>query len=78
MANLSDQIAEIEEDLAYHQSRCNELEDDAKRMLDEISDLEDVITEHEEYIEWIDETYPEARTSYEAKQRLDGAHANVG
>jgi archaellum component FlaC len=73
MANLSDQIAEIEEDLAYHQSRCNELEDDTKRMLDEISDLEDVITEHEEYIEWIDNTYPDARTAYDAKQRLDQA-----
>lgn len=73
MANLSDQIAEIEEDLAYHQSRCNELEDDAKRMLDEISDLEDVVEEQGDYIEWINEAYPEARIAYEAKQRLDQA-----
>lgn len=73
MANLSDQIAEIEEDLAYHQSRCNELEDDARRREDEISDLEDRVAEHEEYIEWFEETYPEARTAYDAKQRLDEA-----
>ena len=73
MANLSNQIAEIEEDLAYHQARCNELEDDAKRMLDEISDLEDTVEERDAYIEWIEETYPEARTAYEAKQRLDSA-----
>lgn len=73
MANLSDQIAEIEEDLAYHQSRCNELEDDARRREAEISDLEDQVAEHEAYIEWFEKTYPEARTAYDAKQRLDEA-----
>jgi archaellum component FlaC len=73
MARLADQIEEIEENLSCAEMRVNELEDDAKRMLDEISDLEDVVAEHEEYIEWIDETYPEARTAYDAKQRLDQA-----
>ena len=73
MANLSDQIAEIEEDLAYHQSRCNELEDDCRRRDEEISELELTIEEHEAYIEWFEKTYPEARTAYDAKQRLDEA-----
>jgi archaellum component FlaC len=73
MARLADQIEELEENLSCAEMRVNELEDDAKRMLDEISDLEDVITEHEEYIEWIDNTYPDARTAYDAKQRLDQA-----
>ena len=73
MASISDQIAEMEEDLAYHQSRCNELEDDCRRRDDEISELEDQVAEHEAYIEWIDDTYPEARTAYDAKCRLDEA-----
>lgn len=73
MARLADQIEEIEENLACAEMRVNELEEDAKRMLDEISDLEDVVAEHEEYIEWIEATYPEARTAYDAKQRLDQA-----
>lgn len=74
MGSLADEIAELEDDLAYHQARCNELEDDARRMLDEISDLEDTVEERDAYIEWIDETYPEARTAYEAKLRLDNAN----
>jgi len=73
MARLADQIEELEENLSCAEMRVNELEDDAKRMLDEISDLEDVVAEHEEYIDWIDETYPEARIAYDAKQRLDQA-----
>jgi predicted nuclease with TOPRIM domain len=73
MSKLADQIEEIEENLADAEMRVHDLEEDAKRMLDEISDLEDVVAEHEEYIEWIDETYPEARIAYEAKQRLDSA-----
>lgn len=73
MANLSDQIAEIEEDLAYHQSRCNELEDDAKRMLDEVSDLEDQVAELEEQIAWIHRIHPELKEAYDTKQRLDQA-----
>lgn len=73
MASISDQIAEIEEDLAYHQARCNELEDDCRRRDEEIEELENDLVERDAYIDWFDETYPEARTAYEAKQTLDNA-----
>lgn len=73
MARLADQIEEIEENLACAEMRVNELEEDAKRMLDEISDLEDVVAEHEEYIEWIHEVHPSLEEAYDVKQRLDSA-----
>ena len=73
MARLADQIEEIEENLACAESRVRDLEEDAQRREDEISELEDQVAEHEAYIEWIDNTYPEARTAYDAKCRLDQA-----
>ena len=74
MANLSAQIEEMEEDLYSAQARVQELEEDAQKREDTISDLEFEVGELEDYVEWIDATYPEARTAYEAKQRLDEAH----
>ncbi len=74
MARLADQIEEMEENLYAAEARIHELEEDATRRNEEISDLEDQVAEYEDYIEWIDETYPEARTAYEAKQRLDQAN----
>jgi peptidoglycan hydrolase CwlO-like protein len=73
MANLSDQIAQIEEDLAYHQSRCNELEEENTRLKDEISDLEDQVAALEERIEWVHEVHPSLEEAYDVKQRLDKA-----
>lgn len=73
MSRLADQIDELEENLACAESRVTELEDDARRREDEISDLEDQVVEYEAYIEWFEETYPDARTAYEAKRRLDEA-----
>ena len=71
--SLSEQIEELEEDCAAAQSRASELAEECRRMLDDISDLEATIEEHEAYIDWIDELYPEARIAYAAKQRLDQA-----
>ena len=73
MANLSDQIAEIEEDLAYHQARCTELEEENDRLKNEVSDLEDQVAELEERIEWVHEVHPSLEEAYDVKQRLDEA-----
>ena len=73
MANLSEQIAELEEDLAYHQSRCNELEEENTKLKDEVSDLEDQIAELEERIEWVHEVHPSLEEAYDVKCRLDQA-----
>ena len=77
MASLSAQIEEMEENLYEAQGRVRDLEEDAQRREDEISELEDQVAEHEAYIEWIDNTYPEARTAYDAKCRLDEASSVV-
>lgn len=73
MANLSDQIAEIEEDAAYYQSRCNELEDENTRLKDEVSDLEDQVSDLQEQISWMHEVHPELEDAYDTKLRLDEA-----
>ena len=73
MASLSAQIEEMEEELYEAQGRARDYEEENSRLKDEVSDLEDQVAEHEAYIEWIDDTYPEARTAYDAKCRLDSA-----
>jgi len=78
MAILSSQIQEMEDELAMYRSQCGDLDEENGRLKDEVSELEDLVAEHEEYIDWIDDTYPEARIAYDAKQRLDKAHADMG
>ena len=73
MASLSGQIEELEEDLYTAQAQVRDYEEENSRLKDEVSDLEDQLAEHEAYIEWIEETYTDARTAYDAKQRLDQA-----
>jgi chromosome segregation ATPase len=73
MASLSAQIEEMEEELYGAQAQVRDYEEENSRLKDEVSDLEDQVAEHEAYIDWIDETYPEARIAYDAKQRLDEA-----
>lgn len=74
MARLADQIEEIEENLAYAESRIHELDEENDKLKDEVSDLEDQVTELEARIEWIHELHPELEAAYDAKLRLDAAN----
>jgi len=73
MANLSDQIRELEEECYYNQQRATELEEENTRLKDEVSDLEDQVAELEARIEWIHEVHPSLEEAYDVKQRLDEA-----
>ena len=73
MARLTAQVEEMEEELAMYQAQCGELNEENARLRDEVCDLEDQLADYEEYIKWIEETYTDARTAYDAKQRLDQA-----
>lgn len=73
MATLSAQIEEMEEALDSAQSEIYDLRRKVSGLEEDVDELEAEAYEFRDYIAWIDATYPEARTAYEAKQRLDSA-----
>lgn len=78
MARLTAQVEEMEEELEYTRNKARAYAEQVGDLQDEVEGLESDIADLESYIEWFEETYPEARTAYEAKQRLDEASTNVG
>lgn len=71
--SLSDQIAEMEEELSHYQGENSRLSSDLSQAEDHISDLEYDCEEMGKFIEYIDKTNPELRVAYEAAQKLEGA-----
>jgi len=70
--SLSDQIAELEEELYHYQRKASELSDAVDAADNRIADLEYDCEEMGEFIEYIDATHPELRTAYEAAKILKG------
>lgn len=71
--SLSDQIAEMEEELSHYQGENSRLHADLSQADDRISDLEYDCAEMGRFINYIDKTHPELRTAYEASLILEGA-----
>ncbi len=71
--SLSDQIAEMEEELSHYQGENSRLSSDLSQAEDRISDLEYDCEEMYKFIAYIDKTHPELRTAYEASLILEGA-----
>lgn len=70
--SLSDQIAEMEEELQHYQSENGELRSEINKLEDRIEDLEYDCEYMYKFIQYIDKTNPELRVAYEAAQKLEG------
>jgi chromosome segregation ATPase len=70
--SLSEQIAELEEELYHYQRKASELSDAVDSADNRIADLEYDCEEMGKFIEYIDATHPELRTAYEAAKILKG------
>ncbi len=70
--SLSDQIAELEEELYHFQSKASQLSNDLDTADNRIADLEYDCEEMGKFIEYVDATHPELRTAYEAAKILKG------
>lgn len=71
--SLAEQIRELEDELQHYQSKTSELSNELSTTVDRIEDLEHDCEEMYKFIEYIDKTYPELRTAYDASRVLEGA-----
>jgi predicted nucleic acid-binding Zn-ribbon protein len=70
--SLSDQIEELEEELAHYQRKAGDLGKELSTAEDRIEDLEYDCDEMGKFIEFVDKTSPELRTAYQAAKALEG------
>jgi predicted nucleic acid-binding Zn-ribbon protein len=72
MSSLSEQIAELEEELHHYQNRASQFSNDLSEAENRIADLEYDCEEIGKFIEYVDATNPELRVAYEAAMILKG------
>ena len=70
--SLSEQIAELEEELEHFQSENGKLNGALDAAENRIEDLEYDCTQMGKFVEYVDATNPELRTAYEAAMILKG------
>jgi len=70
--SLSEQIAELEEELYDYQNRASQLSNDLNEAENRIEDLEYDCEEMGKFVEYVDATHPELRVAYEAAMILKG------
>jgi chromosome segregation ATPase len=73
MASLADQIAEMEDDLAYERDRANGYAERIDSLDEQLSDIEEEIESLRDFAAWVKDTYPDAELAYSGKRRLDQA-----
>ncbi len=71
--SLSDQIAEMEDDLHTIRWQCSDYEDTIRKLESTVDDLEAENWELADFVDFVDKTNPELRVAYEAAQKLEGA-----
>jgi predicted nucleic acid-binding Zn-ribbon protein len=70
--SLSDQIAEMEEELEEVQRECSKQRSDLYNLETDLADVQLELEEAYDFIEYVDATHPELRTAYEAAKILKG------
>ena len=70
--SLAEQIRELEDELEHFQSENGKLNEALDAAENRIGELEYDCEEMGKFIEYVDATYPELRTAYEAAKILKG------
>jgi chromosome segregation ATPase len=70
--SLSDQIAELEEELEHYQREASNLSSMVSELECDLADANESLTSMADFIEFVDKTNPELRVAYDAAKALEG------
>ena len=69
---ISDQVADLEDELAEGRYLLKESQKEATMLEDRVNDLKAELEEERGFVDWVETNYPDARETYNALIKVKG------